>query len=157
MSLFVRFDLSNLALDITDWNKTETDENTSCPMGDWTSQNWTKRDGRNHFTDNKKHPATCKTAAELAVKKRAKELHISIFSFSISLGRPLLLHCLRCYYCVLRRTPKSSTDGKYQLLPSWKNELHPGSTSFIFFLQITAITVHRSVISKLSTVSLLSR
>ena len=42
------FDLSNLALDRIVWNKTETDENTSCPMGDWTSQNWTKRDGRNN-------------------------------------------------------------------------------------------------------------
>jgi hypothetical protein len=30
------------------WNKTETDENTSCPMIDWTSQNWTKRDWRNY-------------------------------------------------------------------------------------------------------------
>ena len=67
-----RFDLPNLALDMIVWNKTETDENTSCPMGNWTSQNWTKRDGRNHFTDNKKHQATCKTAAELAVKKGLK-------------------------------------------------------------------------------------
>ena len=39
------FDLSNLALDRNIWNKTETDKNTSCPMGNWTSQNWTKRDG----------------------------------------------------------------------------------------------------------------
>ena len=39
------FDLSNLALDRIVWYKTETDENTSCPMGDWTSQNWAKREG----------------------------------------------------------------------------------------------------------------
>ena len=38
------FELSNLALDRIVWNKTETDENTSCPMRDWTSQNRTKRD-----------------------------------------------------------------------------------------------------------------
>ena len=38
------FDLSNLALDRIVWSKTEADKNTSCPMGDWTSQNWTKRD-----------------------------------------------------------------------------------------------------------------
>jgi hypothetical protein len=37
-----------LALDRIVWNKTETDENTSCPMIDWTSQNWTKRDWRNY-------------------------------------------------------------------------------------------------------------
>ena len=36
-------------------------------MGDWTSQNWTKRDGRNNQQEKK---ATYKTAAELAVKKR---------------------------------------------------------------------------------------
>ena len=75
MSLFVRFDLSNLALDITDWNKTETDENTSCPMGDWTSQNWTKRDGRNNQEqqeqqEQQEKKATYKTAAELAVKNK---------------------------------------------------------------------------------------
>ena len=35
-------------------------------MGDWTSQNWTKRDGRNNQQQEKK--ATYKTAAELAVK-----------------------------------------------------------------------------------------
>ena len=48
MSLFVQLDLSNLALDRIVWNETETDENTSCPMIDWTSQNWTKRDWRNN-------------------------------------------------------------------------------------------------------------
>ena len=65
------FDLSNLALDRIIWNKTETDENTICPMGDWTSQNWTKRDGRNNQEQQQQEKkATYKTAAELAVKKR---------------------------------------------------------------------------------------
>ena len=36
-------------------------------MGDWTSQNWMKRDERNNQEQEKK--ATYKTAAELAVKK----------------------------------------------------------------------------------------
>jgi hypothetical protein len=57
-------------LDRIIWNKTETDENTSYPMGDWTSQNWKKRDGRNNQEQEKK--ATYKTAAELAVKKKSK-------------------------------------------------------------------------------------
>jgi hypothetical protein len=48
----------------------ETDKNTSCPMGDWTSQNWTKRDGRNNQEEEQQEKkATYKTAAELAVKK----------------------------------------------------------------------------------------
>ena len=40
-------------------------------MGDWTSQNWTKRDGRNNQEEQqqqKEKKATYKTAAELAVK-----------------------------------------------------------------------------------------
>ena len=60
------FDLSNVALDRIVWNKTETDENTSCPMGDWTTRNWTKRDRRINQQQEKK--AMYKTAAELAVK-----------------------------------------------------------------------------------------
>ena len=44
-------------------------------MGDWTSQNWTKRDGRNNQEEQEQEQeqqekkATYKTAAELAVKK----------------------------------------------------------------------------------------
>jgi hypothetical protein len=40
-------------------------------MGDWTSQNWTKRDGRNNQEEEQQQEkkATYKTAAELAVKK----------------------------------------------------------------------------------------
>ena len=41
-------------------------------MGDWTSQNWTKRDGRNNQQEQEQEQekkATYKTAAELAVKK----------------------------------------------------------------------------------------
>ena len=41
-------------------------------MGDWTSQNWTKRDGRNNQEqeqEQQEKKATYKTAAELAVKK----------------------------------------------------------------------------------------
>ena len=41
-------------------------------MGDWTSQNWTKRDGRNNQEQEKK--ATYKTAAELAVKTQVRKL-----------------------------------------------------------------------------------
>ena len=42
-------------------------------MGDWTSQNWTKRDGRNNQEEEQQQQqqekkATYKTAAELAVK-----------------------------------------------------------------------------------------
>ena len=38
-------------------------------MGDWTSQNWTKRDGRNNQEEqHQEKKATYKTAAELAVK-----------------------------------------------------------------------------------------
>ena len=46
-------------------------------MGDWTSQNWTKRDGRNNQEEEEQQQqqqqqqekkATYKTAAELAVK-----------------------------------------------------------------------------------------
>jgi len=65
-------------LDRIVWNKTETDENTSCPMGDWTSQNWTKRDGRNNQEQQEQQQqekkATYKTAAELAVKKNTTML-----------------------------------------------------------------------------------
>ena len=41
-------------------------------MGDWTSQNWTKRDGRNNQQEQEQQQekkVTYKTAAELAVKK----------------------------------------------------------------------------------------
>ena len=44
-------------------------------MGDWTSQNWTKRDGRNNQEQEQEQEqqqekkVTYKTAAELAVKK----------------------------------------------------------------------------------------
>ena len=38
-------------------------------MGDWTSQNWTKRDGRNNQQQQQQEKkVTYKTAAELAVK-----------------------------------------------------------------------------------------
>ena len=48
----------------------EADKNISCPMGDWTSQNWTKRDGRNNQEqEQQEKKVTYKTAAELAVKK----------------------------------------------------------------------------------------
>ena len=48
-------------------------------MGDWTSQNWTKRDGRNN-QEQQEEKVTYKTAAELAVKKkrRSKVCHTSI-------------------------------------------------------------------------------
>ena len=43
-------------------------------MGDWTSQNWTKRDGRNNQEEQQQQEqekkVTYKTAAELAVKKQ---------------------------------------------------------------------------------------
>ena len=44
-------------------------------MGNWTSQNWTKRDGRNNQEqqqEQQEKKATYKTAAELAVKKVQK-------------------------------------------------------------------------------------
>jgi hypothetical protein len=42
-------------------------------MEDWTSQNWTKRDGRNNQQKQEKK-ATYKTAAELAVKNQLRKL-----------------------------------------------------------------------------------
>ena len=53
-------------------------------MGDWTSQNWTKRDGRNNQEEQEEQQekkATYKTAAELAVKK------------------PNILFCSKCNSC----------------------------------------------------------
>jgi hypothetical protein len=48
-------------------------------MGDWTSQNWTKRDGRNNQQEQQQQEqekkATYKTAAELAVKNKQVFLH----------------------------------------------------------------------------------
>ena len=47
-------------------------------MGDWTSQNWTKRDGRNNQEEEEEQQekkATYKTAAELAVKKKKRKMH----------------------------------------------------------------------------------
>ena len=42
-------------------------------MGDWTSQNWTKRDGRNNQQEQQQEKkVTYKTAAELAVKNCKK-------------------------------------------------------------------------------------
>ena len=44
-------------------------------MGDWKSQNWTKRDGRNNQQEQQQEQekkATYKTAAELAVKNQKK-------------------------------------------------------------------------------------
>ena len=38
-------------------------------MGDWTSQNWTKRDERNNQQQQQEKKATYKTAAELAVNR----------------------------------------------------------------------------------------
>ena len=40
--------LTSPTLDRIVRNKTETDKNTSSPMGDCTSQKWTKRDRRNN-------------------------------------------------------------------------------------------------------------
>ena len=43
-------------------------------MGDWTTQNWTKRDGRNNQEQQQQQhekKAKYKTAAELAVKNRS--------------------------------------------------------------------------------------
>ena len=50
-------------------------------MGDWTSQNWTKRDGRNNQEEEEEQQqqqqqekkATYKTAAELAVKNCSRK------------------------------------------------------------------------------------
>ena len=39
-------------------------------MGDWTGQNWTKRDGRNNQEEEQEKKVMYKTAAELAVKKK---------------------------------------------------------------------------------------
>jgi hypothetical protein len=63
-------------LDRIVWNKKETDKNTSCPMKDWTSQNWTKRDKRNNQQEQEQQEkkATYKNAAELAVKSYAFKL-----------------------------------------------------------------------------------
>ena len=46
----------------------ETDQNTSFPMGDWTSQNWMKNNQQQQEQQEKK--AMHKIAAELAVKKQ---------------------------------------------------------------------------------------
>ena len=46
-------------------------------MGDWTSQNWTKRDGRNNQEqqqEQQEKKATYKTAAELAVKNMIRKI-----------------------------------------------------------------------------------
>ena len=54
------------------WAELSWAELSSCPMGDWTSQNWTKRDGRNNQEQQQQQQekkVTYKTAAELAVKK----------------------------------------------------------------------------------------
>ena len=56
-------------------------------MGDWTSQNWTKRDGRNNQEQEQQQQqqqqqekkATYKTAAELAVKKRSSPQTPSVY------------------------------------------------------------------------------
>ena len=79
------FDLSNVALDRIVWNKMETDKNTSCPMGDWTSQNWTKRDRRNNQEEEQEKKATYKTAAELAVKNQVHHTLIFFLKFKINL------------------------------------------------------------------------
>ena len=43
-------------------------------MRDWTSQNWTKRDGRNNQEEQQEEKkATYKTAAELAVKNQLRK------------------------------------------------------------------------------------
>ena len=45
-------------------------------MGDWTSQNWTKRDGRNNQEqeqEQQEKKVTYKTAAELAVKNNTNQ------------------------------------------------------------------------------------
>ena len=50
-------------------------------MGDWTSQNWTKRDRRNnqeHQEQQQEKKAMYKTAAELAVKNVACVLSLTV-------------------------------------------------------------------------------
>jgi hypothetical protein len=51
-------------------------------MGDWTSQNWMKRDGRNNRQQQQKQQqekkATYKTVAELAVKNSNIRLRYSL-------------------------------------------------------------------------------
>ena len=58
-------------------------------MRDWTSQKWTKRDGRNNQEQQEQQQekkATYKTAAELAVKKRRIRLQQSWQSKSSNVG-----------------------------------------------------------------------
>ena len=60
----------------------EKDETTSCQKGDWTSQNWTKRDGRNNHEQEQQEQekkTTYKTAAELAVKNSQFSIFHHIF------------------------------------------------------------------------------
>jgi hypothetical protein len=90
------FDLFNLALDRIVRNKTETGENTRHPMGDWTSQNWTKRDGRNNQQQEKK--ATYKTAAELAVKKSKLKKNHRKMTVS-SLKQRKMIHFSKSFQC----------------------------------------------------------
>ena len=50
-------------------------------MGDWTSHNWTKRDGRNNQQEQQQEKtATYKTVAELAVKKESANIIVA-FTF----------------------------------------------------------------------------
>ena len=50
-------------------------------MGNWTSQNWTKRDGRNNQQEQQQEKkVTYKTAAELAVKKFVKPMEVKFRS-----------------------------------------------------------------------------
>ena len=56
-------------------------------MGDWTSQNWTKRDGRNNQQEQEQQEkkATYKTAAELAVKNMRVIRVIMLIEFIVQL------------------------------------------------------------------------
>ena len=53
-------------------------------MGDWTSQNWTKRDGRNNQEQEQQQEkkVTYKTAAELAVKNKNPERRFVVTSYT---------------------------------------------------------------------------
>jgi hypothetical protein len=74
-------------------------------MGDWTSQNWTKRDGRNNQEEEEEQQekkATYKTAAELAVKKSSESTDYDNMNISVTNLRLFQIRygwkCTFCFY-----------------------------------------------------------
>ena len=108
-------------------------------MGDWTSQNGTKRDGRNNQEQQQEKKATYKTAAELAVKKLIMPI---LFLYYEKIVCPLLLNYNKVYFASLL-IAKPNTDGNARFSSIFEFEFFVHGPHPIHHLSIKSRFLHR--------------